>query len=290
MDIHLPREWDEAARQICRDRPHLVLVIGETDTGKSTFIRHLLRVLLNSGISCSLVDADIGQKDLGPPATVTLGEFRYLYELRLAVPRAMYFVGSTSPRGHLLPLLVGTKLMAEKAEGQVVVVNTTGFVRNAGFALKGFKIELLSPELIVALQREAELEPLLEAYSHMQCARLPVSEMAEPKSFDERRALRREAFRRYFASSRMRRLKVEELRFQRAGSEMGDEGMRDLMKPHLLVGLADPEGETLGLGIIKGFNAGEVRMLTPVRGKVAVLQFSRMLLREDGKELGFVRW
>jgi polynucleotide 5'-hydroxyl-kinase GRC3/NOL9 len=292
MEVDLPQGWEEAARRVVEEKPRRVLVLGETDTGKSTLIRYLLKTLLGSEVRCSLVDADIGQKDLGPPATVTLGEFQFLYELRLGKVGAMYFVGSTSPRGHLLPLLVGTKLLLERARGEVAVVNTTGFVRNAGFALKGFKIELLKPELIIALQRQQELEPLLRSYAHVPCLRLPVSAMAKPKSFEERRALRREAFRRYFAPARERRLSVGELRFQRvsvAGEGCAERGAARL-RHNLLVGLADETGEALGLGIVKRFDGRTLSILTPVKEEIAVVQPGSMLLRESGEELGFVRW
>lgn len=279
MHIHLPQEWKAAAKRIADERPRRVLVLGDIDVGKSTFLRYLLRELIGTGITCSFIDADIGQKDLGPPATVTLGEFQYLYELRLDKPRAMYFVGSTSPRGHLLPLLVGTKLLVDKAQGEVAVINTTGFVRDAGFALKSFKIELLKPELLIALQRGTELEPLLRSYSHVPSLRLPVSARARPKSFEERRRLRREAFRRYFSSGREMRLIAEGVRFQRSINWEAQ------LKPGLLVGLADKENETLGLGIVKSFDGTRLGLLTPVRGGVAVVQLGSMLLHEDGREL-----
>ncbi|WP_456475414.1 Clp1/GlmU family protein [Candidatus Pyrohabitans sp.] len=280
MNIDLPQEWKAAAGRIADERPRRVLVLGDIDVGKSTFLRYLLRELLGAGMACSFIDADIGQKDLGPPATVTLGEFQYLYELRLEKLRAMYFVGSTSPRGHLLPLLVGTKLLADKARGEMAVINTTGFVKDAGFALKGFKIELLKPELLVALQRSTELEPLLQSYSHVPCLRLPVSAEAKPKSFEERRRLRRDAFRRYFSSGRERELKAEAVRFQRAGINW-----KARLRPNLLVALADRENEALGLGIVRGFDGTVLRLLTPVRGEVAVVQLGSILLREDGREL-----
>jgi|Deesub1362A_J573_1020465.scaffolds.fasta_scaffold07024_4 polynucleotide 5'-hydroxyl-kinase GRC3/NOL9 len=292
MDIDLPQGWEEAARCIAEEKPRRILVLGDVDVGKSTFINYLLRTLLGEGLTCSLIDADIGQKDLGPPATVTLGEFQYLYELRLGKVRAMYFVGSTSPRGHLLPLLVGTKLLADKAQGTVAVVNTTGFVKNAGFALKGFKIELLKPELLIALQRDAELEPLLRSYAHVHCLRLPVSAMAKSKSFEERRALRREAFRRYFSSAVERRLEVEAVRFQRVSAHNEEGEVEDAigrLKHNLLIGLANEEGEVLGLGIVKGFDGRTLSIITPVKDEIAVVQLGSMLVRENGEELGFVR-
>lgn len=277
MGIDLPQGWKKAVELITEEKLRRVLVLGEVDAGKSTFASYLLKKLLEARLTCSLVDADVGQKDLGPPSTVALGTFKSLEELSLRKVSALYFVGSTSPPGHLLPIIAGTKLLADRAEG-ITVINTTGFVKDAGAALKSFKIEILKPDVLVALQRSAELEPLLQSYSHVRCLRLPVSPNAKFRGHEERRALRREAFRRYFSSAEERELKAEEVRFQRRSESA--------LSPNLLVGLADYENEVLGLGIVKSFNGATLTLLTPVKGDIGVVQLGSILVREDGEELG----
>lgn len=280
MRIDLPKGWSRCTREIRRKKPKKVLVLGSTDSGKSTFIFYLIGSLLEEGFNCSLIDADIGQKDIGPPATVTLAEFSSLRELERNGVGGMYFVGSTSPRGHFMPLLVGTKLLAEAAEGEMAVVNTTGYIAYAGFALKSFKIELLVPEIVVAFQRRRELEALLKAHPHLSPSRLAVSPKARPKSFEERRLRRRDSFRRYFSSAKLRKLKMERLSFQR--------GSPKKLRSNLLVGLADSQA-TKGLGIVKGFAGGVLEVFTPVEEEVSIVQLGSLLLKESGEEIGKIR-
>ena len=97
-------------------RARVILVIGETETGKTSFTTHLAGTLLGDHPSVAVVDADLGQSDIGPPTTVGLGRLRPPVE-RLADAEVvgLYFVGSTSPQGHLLPTVLGTRMMTEKA-------------------------------------------------------------------------------------------------------------------------------------------------------------------------------
>ena len=51
---------------------HTVLLIGGMDTGKTTLSRELLTAALAAGRPAALLDADVGQKTVGPPATISL--------------------------------------------------------------------------------------------------------------------------------------------------------------------------------------------------------------------------
>ena len=70
--LHVPQAWRETAATILRDRPRVILVLGGGDAGKSSFCRFLLAELLAAGHRVAVVDSDLGQKDIGPPATVTV--------------------------------------------------------------------------------------------------------------------------------------------------------------------------------------------------------------------------
>ena len=66
---------EETSRVLDRvaERGGTVLLLGATDTGKSVLARELLNRGVRAGKSVALVDADIGQSDIGPPATIGLG-------------------------------------------------------------------------------------------------------------------------------------------------------------------------------------------------------------------------
>jgi polynucleotide 5'-hydroxyl-kinase GRC3/NOL9 len=159
--------WDLAVARAAEAR--VTLVIGETDTGKTSFTTFLASALVGRDDPVAVVDADLGQSDIGPPTTVGLGRLTRPIEcLGDAEVVGLYFVGSTSPQGHLLPTVLGTRLMAEKAVRlgfARVIVDTSGLVQGEmGRLLKQHKIDLVDPDLVLCLQRNGECEHILRPY------------------------------------------------------------------------------------------------------------------------------
>jgi polynucleotide 5'-hydroxyl-kinase GRC3/NOL9 len=215
-------EWETAAR-LFLELGGPVMVLGAPDTGKSTLSRYLLYRAFTAGLPAALVDLDLGQSHLGPPAALGLG----LYPPRLPgddslIPDGLWFIGQTSPVGAILEVSVGCRVLADDAARRGVrhlVVNTSGLVAGPGaWRLKKAQMELLRPPLILALNREGELTPLLRGLvgkeggesgpetgdrgpgTRLAC--LPVSSRVIRRSPEERRLYREERFRRYFEKSR----------------------------------------------------------------------------------------
>lgn len=152
------------------ERARTILILGEKDTGKTTLTLTLANQLFRAGLRVGIVDADIGQSDIGPPTTVGFGEVTAeLACLNDAALRGMYFVGDTRPTGHLLQLVIGTRRMTDKALASgmdKILIDTTGLVSGQlGRVLKTQKIAALAPDLILCLQRGDECEHILQAYA-----------------------------------------------------------------------------------------------------------------------------
>src|SRR5207237_9941448 len=102
---------------------------GGMDSGKSTLGRKIAEAAARGGRVVAYIDADLGQKTVGPPTSVTLRVLReagHADSESMTVPDALYFVGSTSPQGQLLPLVVGTGRMLTRAwvtEADLAVVD-----------------------------------------------------------------------------------------------------------------------------------------------------------------------
>lgn len=200
----------------------LLLLIGAVDSGKST----LAAVLAHAGASASrrvaVVDADIGQTSIGPPACVGMA----LVEvpptaLEDLPPRAISFVGACSPAGHLLELAAATHELVQVArrEGaETIIVDTTGLVSGgAARALKSAKVRLLDADYLVAVQAQGEVEHLLVPYAHRarpQVLRLPRSRRAKVRTREERAARRQRRFASYLQDG-----KVIELAWEQAPAE-----------------------------------------------------------------------
>ncbi|MFW6323603.1 MAG: Clp1/GlmU family protein [Desulfovibrionales bacterium] len=194
-----------------------VMLIGGPDSGKSTLAEWLVDQLVKAGNGpvCHL-DGDMGQSALGVPTTMNLairceGE-RNLHHI------ACFFVGSTSPRGHMLPVLVGARRLLERAGregGRTVVVDSTGMVSGpAGATLKHWKAEILLPDWIFFLQHKHELVHLLVPMRkdpRFRVVVLPVGPHVIPRSSQERTARRRAGFRAYFSLAEKHVLPGEDL-------------------------------------------------------------------------------
>jgi GTPase SAR1 family protein len=94
--LDVPPEWGAAASEIFVRSLRTVLVIGGSAVGKSSFCRYLTEVLLARQAEVAFVDADIGQSNIGPPATVTLGYPVAPINFPTVPPAAYYYVGNDS--------------------------------------------------------------------------------------------------------------------------------------------------------------------------------------------------
>ena len=184
-----------------------IMVVGGVDTGKSTLVTFLANELLSLGWSVAIVDSDVGQKGILPPATVSLalpGEnFSSLSELEGI---AHYFIGTVSPGQFAAEMAVGVKRLVELAEGSAdfILMDTTGFVNGIGAEMKRLKAELVQPDIIVVLERENELEGLARSLGRYgRVVRLGVSESAREYGREERREIRFEKWGAYFSNARL---------------------------------------------------------------------------------------
>ena len=74
MEILAPKEW-YAVLNVLEGEKGIAILLGTTDTGKSTLARFLITHLCQMGLKIALVDADIGQSLLGLPTTIGLSLF-----------------------------------------------------------------------------------------------------------------------------------------------------------------------------------------------------------------------
>ncbi len=262
MNIDYAGPAEEVATRIAERVPPegCVLLIGGVDVGKTTLARALHRLL-----GGEVVDADLGQSAIGPPTAVTLGTYE-------AGMRDGYFVGDTTPRGHLLHALCGAKRMVQRAR-RPVVVDTDGYISGqAGRAYKLALVEALDPDLAVLLPRGEELE-LLRASCGVRTVSARISGV-RGKSREERANTREENFRREFARGREVRIGWAEVAWRETLLGVGD-----ILDPHALSKMlgcevlfarrlgneviAVIEGKPLSAGAVRSFWGLEELYLVP---------------------------
>lgn len=292
------REWSRACAQVVAS-PGVVLLIGAPDTGKSTLATWLVNACLGAGHRVAVVDADVGQSDVGPPGTVGLGYPASPIERLDQVPLAgLAFVGITSPARAPAQHVVATAAMVWRARREgaaVVVVDTTGTVSGRlGVMLKELKIAATRPEWVLALEREDELGPIrrgLRGRTQPRLLRLPPSARARERSREERRANRERRLAHYLRDAAPLDLPLGGLGMVNSFWE-GDltEEVPESQWEYLWVGLGDERGEVLAAGTVLEVAYGQDRMrvLTPWRDAAAVrvVVLGSMRVTPAGREVG----
>ena len=279
-------EHDVLVERAVRDH-RTVLLIGGLDSGKSTLAHTMVRAALEAGRTAAYLDADAGQKSVGPPATVGLKHVRSPEDLepgRLAVADALGFVGSTSPQGHLLPLVTSLTRLHARARDEgadFVVVDTSGMVSGIyGQLVKYHKVEMLRPDLVVGLQRGEELDPVLgviQRFFSGEVVPLGVHPKVVATSVEHRAAHREAAMRRYL-DGHLQRFRIKPTVFMPALPPLFDLAQLD----RLLVGLSDGEGSFTGIGYLEhASQEGVLRLISPVADAPKALRLGSVRLEES---------
>ncbi len=258
MPPKAPAGWAELAAAL--PDTGRVLLLGSPDCGKTTLGWWLARQLQRRG-TVALVDADVGQSRIGPPASVGWyrpGDRR----------QGFFFVGSVSPERRPATALQATRrahdIAAEAA--RFVVVDTTGYLHGrTAIALKGAKIEHLRPVHVVAMgDGDEDLQAVLAPWSGDRAVtihRLLGPSGARTRSVEVRAGWRQEAFATWLSGANLRWVEL-------AGRETLHEPEPELYAGDkagqlegLLVGFGDERDNALCIGLLHRLDLGKRRML-----------------------------
>lgn len=272
--------------------PGVVMLVGDIDTGKTTFGLQLAERAKQAGIPTAIVDADIVQSTVGPPTTVGLklcADVESFTSGSLRVADALGFVGALIPKGHLLPLVTTTAKLVDKAREagcRLIIVDTTSLVSGIyGQTLKFFKMDLVRPDLIVALERGGELEPVVgiaQRFTPAEVLEVEISPEAVMRTVDERISFREEQFAAYF-TDHASRWKVKPTVFMPTLPPGFDLALLD----GLVVGMEDGKGSCSGIGVLEHDSSEDIlKMISPVTEGVRGLRLGSVRIDVSGRSRG----
>ena len=137
-------------------RPTTVMLVGDTDTGKSTLAIYLANMAIRRGLTPSVIDGDIGQGDLAPPTAIgAVILSKQVVDLRDADVNSnlFEFIGNLSPAGFegLVAKKLGSMLDRTSPLADICIVNTDGYVRDGGVQYKEMIAEELQPDVVICL-------------------------------------------------------------------------------------------------------------------------------------------
>jgi len=205
----VPSSWDEAAKEILSlDKPLTVMVIGGMDSGKTSFCTFLVNEAVMKKWRTSVIDADLGQSDVGPPSTVGFNfvtePVKDLFEIDA---QDAVFVGSTSPSGAINKVIEGLTQMKDKvieAGVDFLVINTDGWVE--GEEAAAYKVRLaekVGSSVVVGMQRGNELSPILDALHGVKVLVIDSPQLIQPRNREKRKVLRELSYKKYLKGAKM---------------------------------------------------------------------------------------
>ena len=200
----VPQSWKTAVGTVLANesKPVIVMIVGAVDVGKTSFCAYLANMALREKRRVAVVDADLGQSDLGPPSSIgscrITKPVRDLFEIGA---EDICFIGATSPSGASSEVIDGIAEMTEKTLERgvdLLIVNTDGWVE--GEDAVRYKLALakrIKPSMLIGIQEQNELTFLLGALTEIQNIAVESSPAVRKRDREERKLLRELGYKRY---------------------------------------------------------------------------------------------
>lgn len=203
----IPLSW----RKLIVDRikgKSKIMVMGRTDSGKTSLSTYILNNLVLNGIKVCVVDLDSGQSNICPPTTIgmtiTMKPTSDLYNLS-----ANYIapIGMTSPSSVMNYHLSKAGEIAKMVSGEdlFVLVDCDGWMDGEGAIIhKSSLLTLFNPSLVIFLGNPpTELEDFCKM-KKIDYEVLEKPEQVYRRDMDTRKKLRESAYRKYLRDASVR--------------------------------------------------------------------------------------
>ncbi len=244
----------------------VVILVGSTDSGKSGLSTYLLNTHIERGRVC-IVDADVGQSDIGPPGFVACacasGPVPHISALD---PLDGYYVGSVNLQGVEEFLVAGVARCLRRLTAPLVLVNTPGWTSGRGLQLLKAVADAAEARVVNVGERVLP-GPVVSRPPHVY-----------PRGPQERRELRNLAYRRHISLRGRVAAPLDALspcrwegalicpwgRYAPSDVEKPEGRGRDYVVPrsylrHILAGLFK-EGKLVGYGVVEGISEEGVEL------------------------------
>jgi len=275
--------------EILSNKKGIIFLLGQTDTGKTTFAKELIKRYLEKNKKVAFIDSDVGQSTIGPPTTIGLKLIKCDEDAHNNNYSNLYFVGSTSPRGYFLPMVIGTYKLSQIFLKSVysTIIDTTGLVLgDYGQNLKFYKINLILPGYLVIFEKEDELKPYREMFKNNKKIKtfiIKIKSDIKERSYAQREEYREKKFREYFKKGKEQILNLGEL-----SSFPPIVEFKSRIQKFNVLGLEDGYNKLLGIGIFLDFEQNEnIKIYTPITNikKVSFLKLGSIKITREGKKI-----
>ncbi|HEX2067429.1 MAG TPA: Clp1/GlmU family protein [Nitrososphaeraceae archaeon] len=162
--------WQEIVNKILIEKFRTILLIGDTDTGKSSLATFIVNLALKKNLKPAVIDADMGQGDLAPPTAIggTIIE-NPITDLRNLDAQIYEFIGNTSPVGFEDVTINAIRQIVKKIaiDSDICIINTDGYIHNNGIDYKVKMAKKLRSDLVVCLGEKSIFESFRSKYTSL---------------------------------------------------------------------------------------------------------------------------
>lgn len=286
--IRVSREWLNLLKTL--PETGRIAVIGATDAGKSTLCRWLMAKLPESSRP-ALVDADLGQSQVGPPGCVS-------WRFAGGSDYQFYFAGDTTASTVTAATLAATcraVTTAQQRGAGLVLVDTSGYLSGrGGFEFKSAKLELLAPAHAIMIGDSPEIKRLLAGWhadERLTIHRLSHAESIQQKTREQRTTWRQERWAEQFAKLDLRKisLKGKAISGLPTASELKTRKLAPGDLQGLLICFHDRRRRGISLGLLHSLDLHTQSLLAraPKEAEDAPgIMFGLLKISSGGQELG----
>ncbi|PWA71590.1 Pre-mRNA cleavage complex II Clp1 [Artemisia annua] len=167
-ETYIPQDWSEAADTVAcggETQTQTVLICGPKNSGKTTFSRHLLQLLLTRHKRVAFLDTDVGQPQFSPPGclSLTILDRETNFDSQV-LPERCFFFGDISckrdPQIYLTYICFlydhyykhyhqSSTRASPNNNGVPLIVNTPGWVKGIGYDVLVDILKHISPSHVV---------------------------------------------------------------------------------------------------------------------------------------------
>jgi polynucleotide 5'-hydroxyl-kinase GRC3/NOL9 len=221
----IPASWRKACNTTLAldEKPVIVVVMGEVDSGKTSFCTYLANKALREKRRVAIIDADLGQSDIGPPSTIGFSWLASpIIDPFLLKAENAYFIGTTTPSGALNNVIDKLAKMKDESLKKAVdflVINTDGWV--LGEEAVQYKLRLvkrIAPRVVVGIQQQNELTPIFTALKGIKVISIDSPSAIKKRVREKRKILRELSYKKYLKGAKVQSFplswaKVEDIPF-----------------------------------------------------------------------------
>ena len=201
----LPSDWLSLRIEIQPVLNNKIVVLGSSDSGKTTLLKYLAYNLPKDTQTVGLIDLDVGQNSLGLPGTINLAKFT---STGISLIYSKYF-GHISPAGNSNLFLQTVQSFFEKVKTfkfNWLFVDTSGYIHNSeAIAIKKGLLTIINPQIVLLLGKDVKHFDKKLITRNIRYISIPsaIEGIKKEKNPVIRRRKRKERFQYYFFNSKL---------------------------------------------------------------------------------------